>query len=1469
MEDIMNNFWEILGISPTENKKEIRAAYAAKTKQYHPEENPEEFAMLNNAYKAALNYISNKNKGIETIEIKDDIDINQNVTNIVIEDIDTIKHDTDIVNNIDADSSTSLLSRLQDFEKQEIKENLEKIKKSKEKGALKKFIYIFEQAKETGKFPRADVWKEFFLSDEFLNEQYTYVFANGIINYLTDWNMDGNYNIFQLPDSFLVELAIAFALMPEQDYMDTDGGHVIYRANDIGFPARETAANLWNSQQRTYPPVRILYKNENLVRLHSFSDYIRLRKLNSQNELTEDNKKVWHDLLTGGCVNHIYELNGKGQHNIYVHTRSITLIRLLSFWVQNENIPNCILEHMYKEYDLRRIEHSSREKLYAPLKQAILKHYPDIEDKLFGEESLKQLVSSWYREFTKIVAEKETDFNKGIYEDSETIKLHVRQLFENSAWQKVRTSKELSEKLHLQLIGREALPKALADCLIEFYSDKALTEGDDTFCGILDNVLLALSFSRRVMEINGVLPIIGETANIENISDDNMEFWFYYLMTGFGFRNITLDGTRYKKYSYGNNCFLPYYMKCMYYPSVLWRKIFTGFDDATGNIQQPVFTEFTLPDGKKLKVEFHLNYCLYFLDDNPVYNARYTFEQCLEFSKHIEKTEHKFFLLAITSIGKEDTEQAVDIIEKWLQKLKLYSYTIHIIARMLASDNARLFQEIPANISKTDITKDEINAIYYNENERFCFRMVASNNSIILSYKGDFGWLVYDKIIDKNITNYTDNQRNLLAKSTLESLMPKTPDAINTISLDGMDNKQKAEKILEALICYGKIKNSKNNKVPFISCYPWNKEKISEPVKEFFDSIGNFITESYCVLSYGKQKKRKEVFYFAVKPFDAINGHGINYTDIDQINDLNKKIKKEHLIAGSFGLSNACSLDVEFRLKPFAIGFDGTYYVYDIFHMHKSNSLTEIISKTYDLSNVTQVEVYNGFLSVSNLDGKFEYCYDENDFKKSVYNLEAASIDKFTRFTKAEMMLEFADMLDDIFSQVIHGLCVLCFVLQKEDNNMYSLCIYSQNKENGNDYFYSNCKNFNDSNNNVYNDDDNYSNSCNDDYNNDDNYSSNYGNDYNNDDNYNFDYCVSYSTKGYMDKHDINVLNGNQKIAWKIWGGERQYINLSKEILEILFWYMDYGQYGKKLKNSLRIDVICNNITESIYNTAGIFDALRERTKNTAYLMEVNENKTVDIFDSKFGGMPYWIHDKEYPTDSEGKKLLLIAQINLDKSPLEEFGMCSGMLQFFGDSEEIFKEDFGFREDMDKYRVIYHETIDYNISRDELKALGVPDSTGNEYKKCIMTSKELPMEITQKTVYISVGDYRFDMEFKNAIKDKFGFDIGDMTYQDIFKEGTDVVEELGSHGNHLFGYPSDLVTYPAYPRNEPRDLNTELRKYDRLLFQFDVHYLDSSYNDYFYDNGGCGIAGFYIQSKDLEKKDFGHILYHWGACEQL
>ena len=48
------NIWELLGISPTEDIAKIKSAYAKQAKLYHPEEHPEEFKALQNAYKLAI-----------------------------------------------------------------------------------------------------------------------------------------------------------------------------------------------------------------------------------------------------------------------------------------------------------------------------------------------------------------------------------------------------------------------------------------------------------------------------------------------------------------------------------------------------------------------------------------------------------------------------------------------------------------------------------------------------------------------------------------------------------------------------------------------------------------------------------------------------------------------------------------------------------------------------------------------------------------------------------------------------------------------------------------------------------------------------------------------------------------------------------------------------------------------------------------------------------------------------------------------------------------------------------------------------------------------------------------------------------------------------------------------------------------------------------------------------------------------
>ena len=69
------NCWEVLGIEPTKDKKEIKKAYARLLKQYHPEENPEEFKQIQAAYQQCLHL----DHEIESVSYEQNIESKQDI----------------------------------------------------------------------------------------------------------------------------------------------------------------------------------------------------------------------------------------------------------------------------------------------------------------------------------------------------------------------------------------------------------------------------------------------------------------------------------------------------------------------------------------------------------------------------------------------------------------------------------------------------------------------------------------------------------------------------------------------------------------------------------------------------------------------------------------------------------------------------------------------------------------------------------------------------------------------------------------------------------------------------------------------------------------------------------------------------------------------------------------------------------------------------------------------------------------------------------------------------------------------------------------------------------------------------------------------------------------------------------------------------------------------------------------------
>lgn len=264
-----------------------------------------------------------------------------------------------------------------------------------------------------------------------------------------------------------------------------------------------------------------------------------------------------------------------------------------------------------------------------------------------------------------------------------------------------------------------------------------------------------------------------------------------------------------------------------------------------------------------------------------------------------------------------------------------------------------------------------------------------------------------------------------------------------------------------------------------------------------------------------------------------------------------------------------------------------------------------------------------------------------------------------------------------------------------------------------------------------------------------------------------------------------------------------------------------------------------------------LVEAIKRLSKTECYSIKI-ESKTAGIFDSKIGGLPYWTPDKVYPMNSEGKKLFLLAQINFDQENTDSPLPKNGILQFFINDDDLMGVDFDDQTEQKNFRVIYHEIIDYKITKESIENLKIPDSkTANCYPIC----GEYKISLHKKIDYATPSDIRFDKFFQLAYKEIYNKDLKDDDYYHKIlgeKEADNLREELESKDlNHK------MLGYSYFTQEDPR-YNKKYDDYDTLLLQIDSE-------GKFVLWGDMGICNFFIPKKSLIEKDFNNVLYNWDC----
>lgn len=236
-------------------------------------------------------------------------------------------------------------------------------------------------------------------------------------------------------------------------------------------------------------------------------------------------------------------------------------------------------------------------------------------------------------------------------------------------------------------------------------------------------------------------------------------------------------------------------------------------------------------------------------------------------------------------------------------------------------------------------------------------------------------------------------------------------------------------------------------------------------------------------------------------------------------------------------------------------------------------------------------------------------------------------------------------------------------------------------------------------------------------------------------------------------------------------------------------------------------------------------------------------------WESKFGGTPYLPIGYEYPIDSNGEPMRLLAQINFEEMPGMEYYPTKGILQFYiSPKDDLYGADLDKPTAQNNFKVIYIPEVIKDTSK-IINDFSFVSSSEDDYFP-IGAEGKLNYELD----YVPVGirDYQFEKIFNKTVYDFF--DIKGDNEEEIleWEQSLDWYENKYSCAGHRIG------GYAYFTQNDPREFAN--KDYDVLLLQIDSDdELDIMWGD-------VGIANFFIRLEDLMKMDFSKVLYNWDCC---
>ena len=270
-----------------------------------------------------------------------------------------------------------------------------------------------------------------------------------------------------------------------------------------------------------------------------------------------------------------------------------------------------------------------------------------------------------------------------------------------------------------------------------------------------------------------------------------------------------------------------------------------------------------------------------------------------------------------------------------------------------------------------------------------------------------------------------------------------------------------------------------------------------------------------------------------------------------------------------------------------------------------------------------------------------------------------------------------------------------------------------------------------------------------------------------------------------------------------------------------------------------------------------------EKNKKPMIKISLSDDKA-NLFQSKFGGIPYLPKNVGAPKNKENEQLTLLAQINIEELPKNNiYPMEEGILQFWILNDDVLGLDYDTHLG-NGFKVVYYKDIDKSVTEEEVLGKYKPYKNEDSYFP-VEGEFSLSFKLTDGYFSDSNDDFReivnkemkkFHIENKEKYKEilKVYEDKEYLSYWDIW----DILEEDKKIGEKLFDGGHKIGGFPNFTQSDVR----EIGDYEILLLQIDSEGTEK--NEIIW--GDCGIANFFIREKDLKELNFEKVIYNWDCC---